>query len=372
MGRAPDFRGRPRWQVQRSRSTMKPMAFELGDSSPAPAPVAMLTVAAVARRLGVAPATLRTWDRRYGLGPSEHTSGAHRRYGPSDLARLEAMRRLTRAGVAPAEAARVATASVTAAATAPLPGAPDGPRGVSAALAADRRGVLGADPAAVVASDFAAAGARPGGGRVIAMPSGSAAARGLGRAAMALDSAAATTIVGDALTSSGMVWTWEQVVMPVLEGIGRRWEATGDGIEVEHLLSECVIWAIGRTRPVVEHPVNARPVLLAAAEDELHTLPLFALSGALAERRISSRVLGARLPAAALADAVRRSGPAAVLIWSQQPTTADPRAIDTLPSLRPAPTVVVAGPGWAHPPTGTVMATDLTHAADLIAVAVGA
>jgi len=34
-----------------------------------------LTVAAVARRMGVAPATLRTWDRRYGLGPSVHEPG---------------------------------------------------------------------------------------------------------------------------------------------------------------------------------------------------------------------------------------------------------------------------------------------------------
>ena len=34
-----------------------------------------LTVAAVARRLGVAPATLRTWARRYGLGPSDHPPG---------------------------------------------------------------------------------------------------------------------------------------------------------------------------------------------------------------------------------------------------------------------------------------------------------
>ena len=37
-----------------------------------------LTVAAVARRVGVAPSTLRTWDRRYGLGPSEHVAGNHR------------------------------------------------------------------------------------------------------------------------------------------------------------------------------------------------------------------------------------------------------------------------------------------------------
>jgi len=72
-----------------------------------------LTVAAVARRLGVAPATLRTWDRRYGLGPSEHAAGAHRRYTPGDVARLMTMRRLTLEGAAPSEAARSALAGST-------------------------------------------------------------------------------------------------------------------------------------------------------------------------------------------------------------------------------------------------------------------
>ena len=67
-----------------------------------------LTVASVARRIGVAPATLRTWDRRYGLGPSEHNDGEHRRYCPADVAKLMTMRRLIVAGVAPAEAAEQA------------------------------------------------------------------------------------------------------------------------------------------------------------------------------------------------------------------------------------------------------------------------
>ena len=69
-----------------------------------------LTVAAVARRLGVAPATLRTWDRRYGLGPSEHRAGAHRRFSAVDLTRLEHMRRLVLAGLPPGDAAREALA----------------------------------------------------------------------------------------------------------------------------------------------------------------------------------------------------------------------------------------------------------------------
>ena len=70
-----------------------------------------LAVAAVARRLGVAPATLRTWDRRYGLGPSQHRAGSHRRYTDDDVARLVVMRRLTLDGVAPADAARAALAA---------------------------------------------------------------------------------------------------------------------------------------------------------------------------------------------------------------------------------------------------------------------
>ena len=47
----------------------------------------LLTVAAVARRVGVAPATLRTWDRRYGLGPSSHEAGQHRRQRGGIIAR---------------------------------------------------------------------------------------------------------------------------------------------------------------------------------------------------------------------------------------------------------------------------------------------
>ncbi len=50
-----------------------------------------LAVSAVAARIGVAPATLRTWDRRYGLGPAQHTPGSHRRYAPQDVARLMLM-----------------------------------------------------------------------------------------------------------------------------------------------------------------------------------------------------------------------------------------------------------------------------------------
>ncbi|MET0415607.1 MAG: MerR family transcriptional regulator, partial [Actinoplanes sp.] len=48
-----------------------------------------LTAGAVARRLGVAVTTLRTWHQRYGLGPSRHEAGHHRRYSAEDMDRLQ-------------------------------------------------------------------------------------------------------------------------------------------------------------------------------------------------------------------------------------------------------------------------------------------
>jgi len=46
-----------------------------------------LSVSGAARRLGIAPGTLRTWDRRYGIGPTGHTRGRHRLYSAADMAR---------------------------------------------------------------------------------------------------------------------------------------------------------------------------------------------------------------------------------------------------------------------------------------------
>lgn len=313
-----------------------------------------LTVAAVAHRLGVAPATLRTWARRYGLGPSDHAAGSHRRYGPLDVARLQAMRRLTLEGVPPVVAAQLAlevAAAGRADAAAPLP---------------DRDGGL------------AAASREPpraAGGRVLPLPGAEAAVRGLGRAAMSLDATAITTAVQAELAQRGVIQAWEEVLRPVLAAAGIRWEATGQGVEVEHLLSDCVTAALrgapSRAGRGLGRP--GRPVLLACAPDELHALPLHALAAALAERGIASRTLGAALPADALEAAVRRTGPALLFLWSQRPTTADPAALDRLPTTRPPTALVAGGPGWAGVdlPDRVTMAAGLQHAVGLVEQALG-
>ena len=272
-----------------------------------------LTAGAVARRLGVAVTTLRTWHQRYGLGPSEHAPGQHRRYTPQDMDRLQVMRRLTAQGVAPAEAAAWAKR---------MP-----------------------DAAALSSSAVDPAPQRDGGGPAIPVGRAGPAARGLARAAMRLDAAGLRDQIEIIIAGRGVIRAWEEVILPVLTGIGERYEATQRYVEVEHMLSRSITEAFSA---VPRPPSSAAPrILLAAADDEQHTLPLEALAAALAESGVPVRLLGARVPTQALRDAVTRTGPAAVLIWSQMPDTGGADQLDHLLSGPNRPLLVaVAGPGW--------------------------
>jgi DNA-binding transcriptional MerR regulator len=442
-----------------------------------------LTVAALARRLGVAPATLRTWDRRYGVGPSGHTTGRHRRYGAEDIARLELMQRALLRGASPAEAARYAlqatpqptpqpapqpaaqptpqpspqpaaqpvpvsvppTAAARTASSRPVGGdlscpapvrlAPTNRTGLTVVEAstpesdqdadrvdrtrdrdgAEAGGQVGAsigiaragppilldDPTTTEETVTGRAGtedaategtalretvldeavmgetgvavadsvspARSGsfdslvaegdyqpapgrraasGGRGLKLPGASRAARGLGRAVLAMDSPGAQRLLADAFDYLGVPAAWAEVVAPVSAAILARWETSGLGVETDHLLRECVLAALVRVTPVISAPRNARPVLLACVPREPASLPLYALVATLAGREIGTRMLGAALPADALAAAIRRTAPAAVVLWAQAPRHADRRLPERLPTNRIRCRLLLAGPGW--------------------------
>ena len=324
------------------------------DQADAGAATATLTVAAVARRLGVAPATLRTWARRYGLGPGAHTAGSHRRYSAEDLARLVIMRRLTHEGVSPAEAARMAMAE-----EAPMADGGEMARVINLVPDSAQRGAFDAlEPQ------------RVGGGRVVAMPDASPAVRGLARASMALDANGVTEVLRRHVASDGVIRTWDALIAPVLIGLGDRWAQTGEGVEVEHLFSECVMGVMRASANRLREPRNTVPVLLSCLDEEQHSLPIHALAAALAERGVGTRQLGSRMPASALASAVRRSGPGVVFIFATMPVG----SIDDLSQLtrvRPSPQVIVGGPGWPRDlPPAVRRLQSLQQAVDVILAAV--
>ena len=84
-------------------------------------------------------------------------------------------------------------------------------------------------------------------------------------------------------------------------------------------------------------------------------------------------MLGARTPPQALADAVSRTGPAAVFVWSQTAATGDPAQLAGLPRQRPPLRLFdAAGPGWASAPPGIRAVLTLREAVQEARAAVGA
>lgn len=287
-----------------------------------------LTVAAVARRIGVAPATLRTWDRRYGLGPSDHEEGEHRRYCPNDLAKLTMMRRLIVAGVTPADAAEQAKACKT---IVPL-------KKIVKEFEV-REEVVGA----------------------------------LYKALQGFDHVFVETTLAHEIDTYGVEGAWSDVIVPVLFLIGEEWENNQKGIEVEHLFSEILKRTMHNRVVELKKPINPRPVLLAAVGEELHSLPIYALAAALCERNIQTSVLGARTPLEALSAMVTRCAPPAIFLWAQLPKNAESKYWNEIPAIRPAPRIVVGGPGWdAIECSAVIRAEGLEHACEEITQALGA
>ena len=288
----------------------------------------LLSVSSVARRLGVAPATLRTWARRYGIGPSEHEAGSHRKYCPSDLAKLTVMRRLISAGVAPADAAEQAKAH----------------------------------EGEVIIEEF-----------ISLCRECDETIDAIYNAADSLDSLFVETMLRNEIAENGIISAWQEVFVPVLIQVGAAWEKSGKGVEVEHMLTEILTRVLRESVSENVVPINSSPVLLASVGEELHSLALHALAAALAERGIESHFLGARTPVEAISSMVSRFAPPAVFLWAQLPVNGNPKFVTDLPSVRPAPRVIIGGPGWnpekcqnAH------FVGSLTLAVDEIALAVGA
>lgn len=211
---------------------------------------APLTVAGVARTLGVAASTLRTWDRRYGLGPSVHQAGSHRRYTPKDVARLQVMRRLTLRGVAPVDAARIATE------------ADDG------AFAPQPRTSLESEDVVVDPLTLAAALIEPDLRRVDA-------------------------ILARSVRTSGIVKTWTELVQPAQNMLGQRHQAIAvhPGAEPEGLLESAVMQAVREVDRALGTAARSDGVRVLTSRGDRAAAHVVA--GGIAERGVSALVVRA-------------------------------------------------------------------------------
>lgn len=204
---------------------------------------------------GVSPATLRAWERRYGLPAPRRSTKAYRLYSERDVALIRRVRELCDTGMAPSEAAR----SVLAGDEVGLDLVPDhaDARAVQQILdAVDRF-----DPERI-------------------------------------DSA-----VRSALHLGPAVTLFERVYGPALVEIGERWAAGELSVAHEHLAVEIVHAALRLLVGLVQPRRPRHRVVLACFADEEHTGPLYGVALRLAGADIQALVLGARTPP----EAVRRA-----------------------------------------------------------------
>jgi len=313
-------------------------------------------VGVVSERLGIAAPTLRSWDRRHGVGPSLRTSGNHRRYTELDMRRVRLMARLTAQGV-PAQSAADSVLGMDSRAIAEHLDAVD-------RAAGDR---LGSGPGDALGDELGDAGRRDGpvhvdAAAVDAVDGVDAAdlVEAIVAAASVLDVRTMSLVYRQVMRRRDVGRAWVEVFAPALRRVGDLWRDGRLGVQAEHLTSELLQSELRAVVRANRLRVAGRPVVLAGADDEQHHLPLLALEAELARHGVASLFLGPRVPAEALVSALRESRPRAVFLWaslarpSAEPLWRDLGVVDW--PLE----VVIGGPGWADGiigPRGPVVLT---------------
>ncbi|MGJ9411526.1 MerR family transcriptional regulator [Aeromicrobium sp. CF4.19] len=264
------------------------------------------SVGEVARRLELPASTVRTWERRYGIGPTARSSGGHRRYVAEDAVRLQHMSSLVSQGVSAAEAARI---------------------------------VHRAEAAGTTTHD--------------SLDEPSEFTNAVVVAARAYDSMALNQLVSQCLQDEDVATAWTTKLAPTLRRVGEEWSTGGLGVGGEHLVSDSIVAALrSYTHVRTTGPTAHRPILLASAEDDQHALPLLALQAALADEGVFCHVLGARTPASSVAGITLRIDPAAVFLWASLPRVEGDTLSRVVTAAAERSVVLLGGPGWGAVDTG--------------------
>lgn len=242
----------------------------------------------LARRVGVSAGALRAWERRYSLLEPRRTAGGYRLYSLDDERRVAEMLRLRGAGLATAEAARLARGI-------PHTGGQAGPDARVAGRAVSLEAGAGRQAPAPARS--------PAAGRVAT----------LAAALESFDEPLANELIDRTLAELSLAATLEDLILPTLRLLGERWAEGRASVGQEHFASNLLRgrmhgwargWGGGRG-PVA---------LLACPAGERHDLGLLAFGLLLRERGWRIAFLGADSPAATIAESAELLRPDAVVV----------------------------------------------------------
>ena len=258
----------------------------------------LLRIGELARRAGISTATLRAWERRYGVIEPARGESGYRLYSRADERRLHDMVGLIATGVAPAEAARRLLAADP---PVPAPAAADDP-GIASGLREDLLAAL-----------------------------------------LRFDETEADRLLDRAVSILSIEALLTDLILPVLQDLGRGWQVEEITVGQEHFASSVLRsrmlglargWGGG----------EGRLALLAAPAGEHHDLGLIAFGLALRSHGWRVAFLGADTPLESVISAAEELQPAVCVISVMDPDHLDGTELE-LARLGMVTALMLAGAG---------------------------
>ncbi|MFE4001781.1 MerR family transcriptional regulator [Nocardioides sp. YIM B13467] len=293
----------------------------------------MYTIKHAAQRVGITTATLRAWERRYGVIAPHRSESGYRLYGDHDVAVLRSMKQLVDQGWPAGQAA-------------------------TEAIRLER-----AQPVHEIATE-----ARDNG----ASPSPDLAER-LTTAASALDTTALAATLDQVFAMSSFETVMTEHVFPALEELGDAWADGRVSIAGEHLASNAVMRRLALAYEAAAAHGHGPRIALGTAPNTRHEIGLFAFAVAARRHGMDTDYLGADLPIDDWLGVVDDPALAAAVLVI--PTTADIIAtaavITALHDHRPDLVVAVGGAQQSHAPEPAIrLGHDIAAGAKALAAAI--
>jgi MerR family transcriptional regulator, light-induced transcriptional regulator len=220
-------------------------------------------IQSVAEMTGVSAATLRAWERRYGIPAPQRTASAYRLYTDHDVELVKRVRELCDSGIAPAQAAQMVLAS-------------KGGREEFAHLETDTHEL---------------------------------AIQKILEGVERFDADRVEAAVKHALYLGPATTLFERVLGPALRRIGDRWHEGSISIGQEHLASEIVGNALRYLLRLAQPEGASKTAVLACFADEEHVNPLYGVGLRFTEWGFRTVMLGTRTPPHAIQHAVSEVHP---------------------------------------------------------------
>jgi MerR family transcriptional regulator, light-induced transcriptional regulator len=302
----------------------------------------MYTIGRVAALTGVPVATLRAWERRYGVVVPARTEGGYRLYDADALAAITQMKALLDSGF--------------------------GPKAAAAQVVAERATAAAADVDTASADTSTTAAPAD----AVTQPEDEPSVARFLAAAITLDSAELGHALDDMFLAMSFEAALDRRLMPAVRALGEAWQAGRLGVGGEHAASAAVMRRLGTAFEAAAGDADGPRILTGLPAGSRHEIGILAFATAARRRGLSVLHLGADLPADMWVHAVAAYGASSAVMSVPTPDDVESArtAIDAMIRAHPHLRVFVGGAARdAVAPPAEALGPDVADAARQLALA---